>query len=118
MMMMKAIKFCKCDACGWQGDESQLRCEFGDIEDLYERLDPDGIVPVGECPECGSLAYVEPSQWQPVASDTLTAAAPELLAACEYVVKWHRDNDSGEGEKFGLDFVTTCIAAIAKAKGQ
>ena len=48
----------------------------------------------------------------------LIAAAPELLAACEYVVQYHRENDSGEGELFGLDFVTTCIAAINKAKGE
>jgi hypothetical protein len=45
----------------------------------------------------------------------LIAAAPDLLEACEYVVKWHREHDSGEGELFGLDFVTTCIAAIRKA---
>ena len=38
-----------------------------------------------------------------------------LLEACQYVVNWHRKNDSGEGELFGLDFVTTCISAIHKA---
>lgn len=48
----------------------------------------------------------------------LIAAAPELLEACEYVARWHREHDSGEGELFGLDFVTTCIAAIRKAKGE
>lgn len=48
----------------------------------------------------------------------LIAAAPELLAACRYVAQYHRDHDSGEGELFGLDFVTTCIAAIAKAEGR
>lgn len=41
----------------------------------------------------------------------------ELLAACKYVVRYHKENDSGEGELFGLDFVTTCIAAISKAEG-
>ena len=49
------------------------------------------------------------------ANARLIAAAPELLEACQYVVDWHRENDSGEGELFGLDFVTTCIAAIRKA---
>lgn len=53
-----------------------------------------------------------------VANARLIAAAPELLAACEYVVKWHRENDSGEGELFGLDLVTDCICAIRKAKGE
>ena len=48
----------------------------------------------------------------------LIAAAPELLEACKYVVQHHREKDSGEGELFGLDFVTTCISAIAKAEGK
>ena len=52
------------------------------------------------------------------ANARLIAAAPELLEACEYVVKWHRENDTGEGELYGLDFVTTCICAIKKAKGE
>ena len=51
------------------------------------------------------------------ANARLIAAAPELLEACKYVVKWHRENDSGEGELYGLDFVTTCIGVIRKAEG-
>ena len=47
----------------------------------------------------------------------LIASAPDMLEALEYVVKYHWDNDSGEGELFGLDYVTTCINAIRKAKG-
>jgi hypothetical protein len=46
----------------------------------------------------------------------LIAAAPDLLAACRYVIDWHREHDSGEGELFGLDFVTTCIAAVHRAE--
>lgn len=46
----------------------------------------------------------------------LIAAAPKLLEACKYVVQYHRENDSGEGELFGLDFVTTCINAIREAE--
>lgn len=45
----------------------------------------------------------------------LIAAAPEMLEALNYVIKWHREHDSGAGELFGLDFVTTCIAAKRKA---
>ena len=41
--------------------------------------------------------------------------AGELLEACQYVVKWHREHDGGEGELYGLDFVTTCIGAIRRA---
>ena len=49
------------------------------------------------------------------ANAKLFAAAPDMLEALKYVVKYHRDHDSGEGELYGLDHVTTCIAAIAKA---
>ncbi len=35
-----------------------------------------------------------------------------MKAALEYVVRYHREHDSGEGELFGLDFVTACIAAL------
>jgi len=50
------------------------------------------------------------------ANARLIAAAPELMEACKYVVSFHREHDSGNGELFGLDFVTTCIAAISKAE--
>ena len=58
----------------------------------------------------------EENERQTQANAHLIAAAPELLEACKYVVQYHRENDSGEGELFGLDFVTTCIAAIEKAE--
>jgi hypothetical protein len=45
------------------------------------------------------------------------AAVPDLIEALEYVINYHREHDSGEGELFGLDFVTTCIAALQKATG-
>lgn len=46
----------------------------------------------------------------------IAAAAVHLLEACEYVIDYHRENDSGSGELFGLDFVTTCINAVRKTK--
>ena len=47
--------------------------------------------------------------------ERLIAGAPALLEACQEVVKWHREHDSGEGELFGLDFVTDCIDAIYRS---
>lgn len=44
----------------------------------------------------------------------LIAATPDLLEACRFVIDWHREHDSGEGELFGLTFVTACINAIRK----
>ena len=52
---------------------------------------------------------------QQEANARLIAASPELLEALKIVVKWHRENDSGEGELFGRDYITTCIQAIARA---
>ena len=67
----------------------------------------------------GSTVPVQKSEqyYENKANAHLIAAAPELLEACKYVVQYHKENDNGEGELFGLDFVTTCIAAINKAEG-
>jgi len=63
--------------------------------------------------QCQTVADLEQC-----ANAELIAAAPDMLAALEYVISWHRENDSGEGELFGLDFVTTCINAVRRAKGE
>lgn len=43
-----------CDDCAWQGTDSQLK----PIQHLEERIDAGGVVPAGQCPECGALAYL------------------------------------------------------------
>lgn len=45
-----------CWTCGWSGTEN----ECNDPEDLWERLAPGDEFPVGECPACGFLAYINP----------------------------------------------------------
>ena len=40
-----------------------------------------------------------------------------MVDALDYVIRYHREHDSGEGELFGLDYVTTCIATLNLAKG-
>lgn len=42
----------QCNNCGWKGVP---KIELLDIPDLAERLDEGGVVPSGECPECGAL---------------------------------------------------------------
>lgn len=46
-----------CDDCGhvFKLDEEN---DFAAIPNLNERIEPGGLVPVCECPECGSLAYL------------------------------------------------------------
>ncbi|MCI0421508.1 MAG: hypothetical protein L0312_20165 [Acidobacteria bacterium] len=43
----------QCDNCQkiWTTDQLQ------DIADIYERIEPGGTVPSGECPKCGCLCY-------------------------------------------------------------
>lgn len=47
---------CLCDGCGyaWQPKDI-IPLEF--TPDLNTRLDPGGVVPAGECPECHALVY-------------------------------------------------------------
>jgi hypothetical protein len=53
----------KCDNCGCD----TLRCELEDIPDLNQRLDVGGVVPAGECAECGSFSYeVEEEEEEPL----------------------------------------------------
>jgi hypothetical protein len=76
---------------------------------------------------CVAQAYHDPS-WNEKTYDELAAeaeanayliaAAPQMLEAIQYVIDWHREHDSGEGELFGLDFVTTCINARREARGE
>ena len=48
---------CKCDNCGHICDTNDLKVDLAGIPDLEQRLDVDGPVPAGECPECGALTY-------------------------------------------------------------
>ncbi len=50
----------ECDSCPWAGPAAEL----APIADLHRRVDPGGIVPSGECPKCGALAYpLERQRW-------------------------------------------------------
>jgi hypothetical protein len=60
---------CSCANCDWKGDAEKLDM----ITDIQERITAGGVVPAGQCPECGALAYLdktpdwakpEPGHWQ------------------------------------------------------
>ena len=42
-----------CDNCQKTWEDEEL----AEIHDPVERIDPGGVVPSGECPECGALCY-------------------------------------------------------------
>lgn len=56
---MSPISTCSCDNCDWEGITDDLHS----IKDMETRLDPGGEVPAGQCPKCGSLAYLVDSDW-------------------------------------------------------
>ncbi len=49
----------KCDNCGKRLDESESGID--QIDDLCKRLTPGGEVPAGQCPDCGALMYLDPT---------------------------------------------------------
>ena len=55
------IKRHECDNCRKRFSDSEMKLggKLGlhNIPGLAERLEPGGVVPSGECPECGALAY-------------------------------------------------------------
>lgn len=48
-----------CDDCGHRCAQDELK-QLAEIDDLGQRLNAGCEVPAGECPHCGSLAYLEP----------------------------------------------------------
>lgn len=42
---------CQCNNCAWHGS----RCDLGEINDFWGRVNPGELMPAGECPDCGSL---------------------------------------------------------------
>ena len=46
-----------CDNCCIVQLEEDLKIGLADIKDLLCRIEPGGVVPSGECPECEALMY-------------------------------------------------------------
>ena len=64
----------RCDNCGHEFSDRELEelgKVFPGIPGLRERLDPGGIVPSGECPNCGALCY--PTDYRFVPKEIETA---------------------------------------------
>lgn len=72
---------CHCQNCGWRFMERQLKCDLEEIPNLTERLEPGGEVPIGECPECGSLAYlVKPGEYKLLDTDWVEQNVAKVLS--------------------------------------
>lgn len=51
--MGRELEIHVCDNCSWSGAEPVPV----DLGKLGERIEPGGVVPSGECPQCGALCY-------------------------------------------------------------
>ena len=47
----------ECQNCGKIHKQGQLKREFPDIPDLWQRVSPGEPVPAGECNACGTLVH-------------------------------------------------------------
>lgn len=74
--------YVECDDCGWTANIADDDETFGlhTVHHLYERLTPGGVVPAGECPSCGSFAYIQPGLSPDEARQLLEQLAREEAA--------------------------------------
>ena len=108
----------KCDNCNWTGEPAID--SIAAIPDLYSRLDPGGIVPSGECPECGCLCYPFPAPPRSHRGNEVDAANPPPPHVGGYtVLLLYPDYCSGNyGEDTFATFVKadSTTEAVAKAR--
>ena len=48
-----------CDNCNWTGREASIGRDLMRMSRLWERLEPGGEVPAGECPKCAGCVYLD-----------------------------------------------------------
>ena len=74
---------CHCGDCDWTGSGKELDM----IHDIQERIDPGSIVPAGECPDCGALAYLDKTLEAEDARAKKEDAGRAMLAVLKYIDK-------------------------------
>jgi hypothetical protein len=79
---LKSSTRCCCDNCTWRCTAVETKV----IRDFWQRVDPAGEVPVGECPECGALAYLadDNNQFDDDEDDRLEENDDEELLEIDY----------------------------------
>ena len=107
---------CTCDNCNWTGDEADLRFDITDCPDLNDRLEPGSVVPAGECPECGSFAYLVPNNpavvlvGNPV--DGLTIVGP--FATLGHAIDWAGEACLWAGENCGTQWNAVSVQSVSQ----
>ena len=103
---------CTCGNCGWSGDAADLES----VKDAEQRLAAGETVPAGECPECGSLAYLDnpPDYTADAQADKYKGQRDELLAALKDLL---RDMETPRSRKATVSW-DRARAVVAKAEGK
>jgi hypothetical protein len=117
MMNAETAIASECGDCDWAGPAGELL----QASDLDERLDPGSIVPAGECPKCGSLAYYTDEaapEWTSQRKEVVLAARnAELLDALTGLLAATEDEERG-ADDVDAPLFAHVRAVIAKAKGE
>ena len=96
-----------CDNCGKRFDESCLSHVYPDIPDLLQRIEPGGVVPHGECSECGAFVYEDDSvTGRPAVIRLVVRGGVTEVIGCspDCIVEIHdHDTDGCEPERLAAD---------------
>lgn len=77
-----------CDNCNWTGKESSVGKDLMRMSRLWERLEPGGEVPAGECPKCAGCVYLDVVKEYQIAHEEVRRWN-EFIAALEALVLAH-----------------------------
>lgn len=88
----------ECSNCDWKGTDNDIALDG--VEDLLQRIDPGSEVPSGECPDCGSLAYVVEDE------NTYALEVRKLRAACREALEATRKHRRAINDEYQSDWAT------------
>lgn len=77
-----------CDNCNWTGKESSVGKDLMRMSRLWDRLEPGGEVPAGECPKCGGCVYLNAAKDYEIAHEEVRRWN-EFVSALEALVLSH-----------------------------
>ena len=105
---------CTCEDCGWSGEDPPP------VQDVWERLDTClGIIPQGQCPECGMMVYdpADEAEWD--AQRKKNQHYDQLVVACEGLLGIVEDIERSSGAAWpAAAFARSQIQKAKEAEGE
>lgn len=110
---------CSCDNCDWKGAEEQTRT-LVQIHRLGERIEAGGVVPVGECPECGAFAYLDepPAQYYYVLHSSGDGMELEEFLNEENREAWLKKQDDAFADFYCINAAGRLVSAYTAECGE